>query len=64
MSEAVRVAPSVGVNVLDSDADGLDDDQALSFCGTLPYQFDTDGAGLADGQQIALGLHLRNVYSR
>jgi hypothetical protein len=46
--------PSVGSQPVDSDADGLTDDQELEI-GTDPNSADSDGDGLRDGIEVELG---------
>ncbi|MEQ8273996.1 MAG: DUF4215 domain-containing protein [Deltaproteobacteria bacterium] len=47
-------APSVCTMVVDSDGDGLSDDQEVAL-GTDPTDADTDGDGIDDGDEIAAG---------
>ena len=47
--------------ILDSDRDGLSDEAEINFYKTNPYQADTDGDGVDDGLEIALGRNPRGV---
>lgn len=42
---------------IDSDFDGLSDNDEINIYGTEPLNFDTDEDGLSDGDEIALGLN-------
>ena len=48
-------APSVCTMAVDTDGDGLSDDQEV-LLGTDPTSADTDGDGVDDGDEIAMGL--------
>jgi len=47
-----NVVPGVDVLHVDSDADGLTDDEEIEEHGTDPSAYDTDGDGLSDGFEI------------
>ncbi len=47
--------------ILDSDRDGLSDEAEIKFYKTDPYKADTDGDGIDDGLEIALGRNPRGV---
>ncbi|MCW5981415.1 MAG: VCBS repeat-containing protein [Bryobacteraceae bacterium] len=60
----VVTTPTSLVSVLDSDTDGLSDDDELAR-GTDPFKWDTDGDGLSDSLEVANGSNplVRNVTS-
>jgi hypothetical protein len=50
----VTITVQPGGPPVDSDGDGLDDDEELSY-GTDPYDPDTDNDGLTDGEEVSNG---------
>ena len=49
------LAPVAGAQPLDTDADGLYDEDELAVYGTDPHDYDTDGDGASDGAEVYFG---------
>lgn len=47
--------PTPGTAAIDSDGDGLSDEDEINIHGTDPTLWDTDGDGIGDGEEIAAG---------
>lgn len=59
-----NVTVSVTQSVLDTDNDGLGDDDERNIHGTRPRRFDSDGDGYNDGQEVNLGTNPLDATSR
>lgn len=54
-SESISQSAIVLVEPLDSDDDGLSDEDEINIYGTDPTLFDTDSDGVGDGDEVAVG---------